>query len=310
MISKLIVGGAQLGIDYGITNQSGQVSEREALCILEAAVNTGINFVDTARAYGNSEEVIGLALSQIAADASPKIITKIPALEEYASLPDAKKAIKRVIDDYVLCSQRALKVSSLDVVLLHRTTDLTSWDGLVWEKLKSLKLQGSLHSLGVSVQTYDELLLALNEPDVEFIQLPLNILDWRWDKAVPLIRKIKSERFLQIHARSVFLQGLLLTDDPVLWGKANVTECSDIILWLAKVQELAQCSTLRELCLKYVASLDWVDGIVVGVDSLDQFTQNVKSLKGVKFSQSISDVISSTRPILDESTLNPAVWNT
>ena len=152
-------------------------------------------------------------------------------------------------------------------------------------------------------------MLALEDTDVEVIQLPFNILDWRWDKAIPKILEVKSKRKLEIHARSVFLQGLLLTDDASLWEKAHITNSSEITGWLTQTKEYCNCSSLRELCLKYVASLNWVDGIVVGVDSLSQFSENIDSLKGVKFSKAIYDQIESTRPQVDEISLNPALWS-
>jgi len=309
MISKFILGGAQFGVDYGIANTSGQVKKEEVGRILDAAIKAGVSSVDTARAYGNSEEMIGVALLESSNLSRLKVITKIPELQGFSSETVSSDVLNQTIDNHVAMSLKSLKTDCLDAILLHRAAYLHSWNGTVWSRLKAHRQKGSVKRLGVSVQNTDELLLALEDTDVEVIQLPFNILDWRWDKAIPKILEVKSKRKLEIHARSVFLQGLLLTDDASLWEKAHITNSSEITGWLTQTKEYCNCSSLRELCLKYVASLNWVDGIVVGVDSLSQFSENIDSLKGVKFSKAIYDQIESTRPQVDEISLNPALWS-
>lgn len=308
MISKFILGGVQFGVDYGITNASGQVTKRELELILSAASEVGVTVIDTARAYGNSEEAIGQVLSKTGGHEKFTIITKIPELSELSSENFFEAGVHLAIDGHISDSKEALRRRTLDAVLLHRASYLEQGNGVVWNRLKQLQLTGVLGVIGVSIQNFEELLLALENPNVEIIQLPVNILDSRWDEARILIKQIKEKRNLQIHARSVFLQGLLLSNDPGLWQKANVSDCSDVTSWLESVKISSQCQTMRELCLKYVASMDWIDGIVVGVNSLDQLLQNIEALKGEPFGPVVYDQINSSRPKVEQSTLNPALW--
>lgn len=307
--SKLVLGTVQLGLDYGIGNIVGLPSDKQAHNILSKAVESGVEYIDTARAYGNSESVIGRWLSRGWKD-KVKVITKLDPLLELSDNSSAVQ-IKTCVEHSILKSCYSLGLQQLDVVMLHRAHHLQANNGQVFLELNRLKEQGKIKELGVSVQNPEELLSAIDNPLISFIQMPFNILDHRWQACVERIKKVKKTRKLYIHARSVYLQGLLLTQDYSLWRKANVgkEQAESIIHLLSLLKEKLECDSLADLCLKYVASQDWVDALVLGCETEEQLLSNVSMIS--KTPDALYDLSYIENPIfsdLSEKTLNPSKW--
>lgn len=305
-LEKLVLGTAQLGLNYGINNEIGQpkidVSEQ---LILNCEKN-GVKYLDTARAYGDSEEVIGSVLNN-AIKTDLKVITKFNTALNIENI-NSKDNIYNAVDSQIQSSLDALRQEKLYVVLLHRAADLTSCNGAVWSRLLELKLTGSIEKLGVSVQSPNELEEALKHDEVEYIQMPFNILDSRWMEAIKGIKKTKLEREIKIHVRSVFLQGLLLTENISMWAKANCNDSDLIQAWLKSKTAQFNRSSSADLCLSYVRSLKWIDALVIGMESVDQLNDNIKLFGNPDLAPEEIEDINTTRPNLDEETLNPAKW--
>lgn len=305
LVPKLVMGTAQLGINYGIANKSGRPDRKACQHLLKTAIANGVAYLDTARAYGVSEEVIGQSLSGW--EGRVKIITKLSPLTECPA--DASVAIvKSFVDASIYNSCACLRMQSLDVVMLHRAAHLLEWSGAIWQQLKDFKDSGVIRGLGVSVQSPEEIRLALSFPEIGFIQMPLNLLDWRWDSVVPDIRAARSARKLVIHARSALLQGLLPSQDMAHWLQANVENHVLVRQWLE--HQVVACSRvdITDLCLAYVNSLDWIDGVSVGMETQDQLIRNINIFNAQYLSVAEINNIQKTRPLLSESVLNPIFW--
>ena len=192
--------------------------------------------------------------------------------------------VKAYVEQSVYKSCHALGVKSLDVLLLHRPQHLTSWQGAVWQCLNELKQQNVVNRLGVSVQTPDEALLALGFEAVALIQLPFNILDYRWDAVTEKISQARVQRPLTIHARSALLQGLLTTTNVDLWKQACCSNATEIIRWLRAKADSHADGDVIDLSLKYVYSQDWVDGVVIGVETGKQLSDNLAKMTGETWS--------------------------
>ena len=136
--------------------------------------------------------------------------------------------------------------------------------------------EGRIGSLGVSVQNPDELIRAISHKEIEHIQMPFNILDWRWRDAIVMIREVKASRPLVIHLRSVYLQGLLLIRDADRWQKANCTKPDAIFEWLESSRVRFGRESIQDLCIAFVNSLDWADGVVLGMETHDQLVENMR----------------------------------
>src|SRR5580704_4982878 len=197
--AELVLGSVQLGLAYGAANRTGKPSRKTALSLVRRAADAGITKFDTARAYGDSEERIGEALGSRKA---VHTITKLSPLSELA--PDASRDdVRAAVDASIAGSLAALRRGRIDCLLLHRAAHMTAYDGAIWQRLIEMLEDGTVLSLGVSVQAPQEALTALACADVRHIQLPFNLLDWRWREA-GLLDDIAERPHVTIHARSIF----------------------------------------------------------------------------------------------------------
>lgn len=303
---KLVLGTAQLGMDYGVANTAGQPSEKLSETLVKTAIVNGVKWLDTARAYGDSEQILGRALKG-GWHSRVGVITKLSTLEDCPAQVGVP-VLNAFVDRSIYQSCHALGQSSLDVLMLHRASHMNEWDGAAWQRLLMHRDQGLVKHLGVSVQTPEELAQVLAVEDVEFIQMPFNILDHRWSKLIDQVQHVKAQRQLVIHVRSVLLQGLLPSDSAVLWRKANCDDSDTIRRWLKDCSERYADGNVCRLCLMYSVSQRWIDGVVVGVESQQQLEENLRLSCGVKFTEDQLRSIEHSRPIVSENTLNPARW--
>jgi spore coat polysaccharide biosynthesis protein SpsF len=304
----LIIGGAQLGFKYGISNQCGMPSSAEAKRLIKTGLENGVFAIDTASAYGDSEEVIGNSLGNEWGD-RVRVTTKLTAMEDCPSNASAA-VVSAFVESSVYRSCLRLGRNTLDCVLLHRVAHLDSWCGAVWRALLNLVQAGIVSQLGASVQTPDEFVRVLREPRITVIQMPFNILDGRWRLAIEAMLEARRERKIVIHIRSVFLQGLLLMSESNLWDRTNCDNPGQIVGWLNERAELCGRDSVADLCLAYVRSQTWADGIVVGMETVSQLEDNIRLFKMPKMTPKEMENIDKTRPQLRETTLNPALWST
>ena len=194
---NLAIGTAQFGLDYGISNSAGKVKLPEIKKIIKLASDSGIDTIDTAMAYGDSEELLGKCSLE-----NFKIITKIGAIQE------SENRIENWILDEVHLSLKKLKLNNIYGLLLHRPNELISKKGeTLFYSIQNLKKLGLVKKIGISIYSTDELVSILDSYDIDIVQLPLNIFN---REAINNdILKILKSRDIEIHARSCFLQGLL-----------------------------------------------------------------------------------------------------
>jgi aryl-alcohol dehydrogenase-like predicted oxidoreductase len=254
-VERICLGTAQFGSRYGVANNAGQISRSEVKRILDKAFDLGVRMVDTAIAYGESESVLGW----VGLDGW-KVVTKIPRV------PEACGEVGAWLTAQVHGSLTRLGVKELYALLLHHPDQLWGSAGSqLLESFKAIKAEGLASKIGVSVYSAEQLesVCELFCPDI--VQCPVNILDRRLDASGWLTRL--SSCGVEVHARSVFLQGLLLMPQDKIPSKFRRWDglWDEWRLWLAKNDASAQ-----EVCLSYVRSLPSVNKIVVGVDNLVQ----------------------------------------
>lgn len=247
---NLALGTAQFGMNYGAVNSTGQPSLESIATILEVAKELGIDTIDTAMNYGNSEEKLGLV-----GVTGWNIITKIP--HEVAA-DDLEIAI--------CCSMKRLKIEKLSGVLLHDADDLCNAEEKWWSLVRA-KEAGLISRIGVSVYDADQLHKALEGFEPDIIQAPLNLFDQRlihegW------VEKLVA-RGIELHARSLFLQGTLLSDinslNPYFLRWSPAWQRLDAYAASQGVSRLAACLS--------IAKIDGVTKAVVGVDSPAQLRE-------------------------------------
>lgn len=282
---KLALGTVQFGLPYGIANQSGQVRRDEASQILALARERGIDTLDTAIAYGESERCLGEIGTQ-----GFKVITKLPAL------PDGVTDIAAWVNDHVQNSLLRLKVKSVYGLLLHRSEQLLgSAAQPMLRALERLKADGIVQKFGVSIYAPHELDAVTQACAIDLVQAPLNLIDRRLATSGWLQRL--HDQGVEVHARSVFLQGLLLM--PRMAIPEKFTPWTDIFdrwhTWLEE-NEIAAV----EACLAFVGSR--TERVVVGVDNRFQL-QELLQATGKELPMQLPNISCD-----DERLINPSNW--
>lgn len=257
-VSRLALGTVQFGLPYGIANHDGQVTYSVAKTMLQLATAKGIDTLDTAIAYGESESCLGEAGTQ-----GFKLVTKLPAV------PDEHSDINGWVREQAMASLSRLRVHSVYGLLLHCPEQLLGADGeALFQALQDLKEAGLVQKIGVSIYAPSELDALLPRYRFDLVQAPLNLVDRRLH-ASGWLQRLKDDG-VEIHTRSAFLQGLLLMpQDSIpdkflpwtdLWGKWHD--------WLSHHAVLAV-----HACLAFPLSFPEIARVIVGADSVSQLEQ-------------------------------------
>lgn len=259
---KVGLGTAQFGMPYGITNTAGRVETELARKILHRAADSGVGTIDTAAAYGESESVLG---SLLWSGHPFRIISKLPPLPLLDTSHDVVKHINLAAEQ----SLRSLRQKKLYGFLLHRPADLYERHGQsVLACLESLKKKGLVEKTGVSVYSAPEIDLVLEQCVPDIVQLPVNALDQRLINSGHIARL--AAMGVEIHARSIFLQGMLLADPDSLPN--YFTPHLPALRHFQKVALTAGTTPLG-LALNFVSSLPSIDTAIVGVTTLAELDE-------------------------------------
>lgn len=284
MFDKIILGTVQLGLSYGINNSVGKPTLKNSLAILDQAFENQMVNLDTSDLYGESQDVI--ARSSHKKDF--KIFSKF-SLEDNMS-----------ICTHLDQTLKTLGLEQIEGYSFHRIDDFFKFNQM--EEVVKLKTSGKCKYLGVTVYTNDQLRSAIESPFIDLIQLPLNLLDHEKMKE-GLIELAKAKGKL-IHIRSVFLQGLFFKKLHELTGNLKSLRKN-----LGQIHELAQKFglSIEELALGYVLNLKNIDGVLIGVETVEQLKRNQEIIRNIKYSDLIKNKIEEII-VEDRVMLNPAVW--
>lgn len=263
-IRKLVIGTAQFGQDYGVTNQSGKVLLSEVQSIFELARESNISTLDTASVYGDSESVLGdLGVNDF------DVITKLSEFDM------TKPNLNESIECAMLASLSRLRLTCVDTILLHRPDQLLGCHGeKIFYALKNLKEKGLAKRIGISIYSpnfFDEVPRKFK---FDVVQVPLNVFDQRIISS-GWLEKLSNIN-VSVMARSIFLQGTLLArfvDLPEYfqpWGK-EFRAWADYCL-INKISPL-------QASLKFVSQIPEVEKIIVGIESENQLSEIIQAFK-------------------------------
>ena len=285
---RLALGTAQFGLPYGIANQAGQVTRSAAKAMLDLAAANGIDTLDTAIAYGESEACLGEMGAQ-----GFKLVTKLPAT------PPGCDDVSGWVQEQVAASLTRLGVSVVYGLLLHRPEQLLEGHGkAIYQALQGLKEAGQVQKVGVSVYAPSELEELTPRYRLDLIQAPFNLVD-RLLHATGWLRRLKDEG-IEIHTRSAFLQGLLLM--PQATRPAKFSPWSK--LWSTWHEWLLHHNvTAVQACLSFPLSFRDIDRVIVGADSVSQLAQIISA------ATSVAPIDLPDLHCEAESLINPARWS-
>jgi aryl-alcohol dehydrogenase-like predicted oxidoreductase len=285
-VAGIGLGTAQLGSAYGISNCRGQVPPGEARAILARAQAVGITVLDTAAVYGNAEEMLG---SILPADAPFRIVTKtLPLSRGLAAV--AERARRSV----ALSGRR-----SLDTLLVHSASDLASNDGPdLWRALERLRDQGLFRRIGISAYFTDDPRALAHRYQPSVMQLSVSLLDQRCiaDGTLLELKRLG----IEVHARSIFLQGLLLMapkDVPAKFDRAALA-LSGV---RARIAEAG--SSPLQAAVRFILDRPEIDVALVGVTRKSELDEVVSA------AMSASPVLDwGACALEDPFVLTPSLW--
>lgn len=261
ILNKLCIGTAQIGLNYGENNKTGQVPIDEVKKILEYAEKNNINYIDTASGYGNAETILGdFGLDNF------KITTKL------MPVPPTIKNIETWLLNEVEKSLQKLQKEKIYGLLIHDTKVLKSLEGeKIINALQIAKKENLINKIGVSIYDPEELNLIKDLNTIDIVQAPYNIFDRRLE-ITGWINKLYSKN-IEVQARSIFLQGILLQKSDALDKK--------FIKWRSFFQEFEKFLSNNNLnayegCISFVEQHNKISQIIVGIDSFEQFKQLIE----------------------------------
>lgn len=285
--NRICLGTAQFGLKYGIANTRGKTSDDEARAIIKYAVAHGIKVLDTAAAYGNSEEVIARAFKSLGR--SLEVVSKLP------SYADTKPNVRET----VLRSLKRLGANSIYGYLLHSFEDFQKPG--IWDDLKELRSEGVVKKIGFSLYHPKDADVLLNGDETfDLIQVPYSIFDRRF---APYLKRFK-ERKVEVYVRSIFLQGLAFLDAGNL--PAGLTGARLQLGALRKIS-VKEGVTTSALCLNFALLNPCIDRVIIGIDSLDHLKINLSDLRFFAKTKALADDLNATI-IEDENILLPYRW--
>lgn len=286
--SKLGLGAANIGSRYGKSSGDRNLSLKELSEILSFANSKNIRVIDTAKNYPNSETTLGsFDLAEF------DLITKLP------KYTNTKLSVLDWTLNQIYDSLRKLGVSKLYSVLLHDTSDLFS--GISNELLSALQLlktENFVEKIGISVYNTSEVLDALKLYDFDLVQIPANLADQRFQQSGTL--DLLYRNGIEIHARSIFLQGLFLITEKNIPHQFNTW--AD---WFKKYFNILNKNSVHpvHLCLNYPLSLSQISKVIVGVQTVSQLIE-ISNFSNRNILDINTDILQQN----DENFINPSKW--
>lgn len=254
---ELVLGSAQFGLDYGISNADGMTTLNEISKVLRFAQKTKIKKIDTAYSYGNSHK--SLASTNLE---NFKIISKLPKLDGVIVDKDYPLRItNEILSD--------LNLNQIEGLLFHSSKDLLSKNGdFLYKSLMNLKQEKLIKKIGVSVYDPKEIKILIKNFDLEIIQAPLNIFDRRIIHS-EITNELKNRNII-LQVRSIFLQGLLLMNIDSL--PTYFDSWSEHMTKWDKFNKSNKLNAI-ESCISFIKNQNLIDEVVVGINNLKQLKE-------------------------------------
>lgn len=297
-MAELCLGTVQFGMKYGIANTLGQPSGEDVFLMLDTAIEHGIHVIDTARAYGTAEIILGEYFESRRNADSLKVISKLcPNVIE-----KGEQDIYGVIRDELENTLSRLHLSRLNGYLLH--TPQYVYDEEIIMALQKLKEEKLVEHIGISIYDLEEGYAALDIGGMDYIQLPYSILDQRGIQK-EFIQKAKGAG-ATVFTRSAFLQGLFMMDKQKI-----PTHLQHVIPYLKKFESLLEKYSADKLdvLIHFVADELDIDYLVFGVDTREQLLQDINSYQTKAIPQALVKELKESFFDIEKSIIFPSLWS-
>lgn len=272
MVSEIAFGGVEIGLPYGIgvNGEEDMIPEKEAIRLLQTAVDKGFNFFDTARMYGVSENIMGKAFKHCRQDIV--LATKCRHFRNAAGVLPSDAEIRNLIHSSLRESLDALQTDYIDVYMLHQADLEILNRQVITDEMLRLKSAGVVRAIGVSTYSVDETRKAIESDAWNVIQLPFNLMDQRQQTLFDFAAKSG----IGIVVRSVLLKGLLSTRGTGLHPALHEVESH-----IKKYTRLLHNGTsLPETAVKFALSFPQVSAVLVGIDKESYLLESLRAANG------------------------------
>lgn len=272
-VSEVAFGGVEIGMPYGIgvESKADMLSETDAVELLNCAVDSGINFFDTARMYGNSENIMGKAFKNRRGEVV--LATKCRHLLDSDGNPPPDSQLQEVIEKSLYESLETLQTDHVDIFMLHQANVKILENETIAHVFSKLKDKGLFKASGVSTYTSEETKKAIDAGCWNMIQLPFNLMDQRQGE----LFKEANKKGVGIVVRSVLLKGLLSDRGTNLHPALKEVENH-----IKGYGELLKGTnyTLPAFATKFALSFPEVSAVLVGIDKKEYLEQSLKTADG------------------------------
>lgn len=286
-MDKLILGTVQLGTKYGINNSSGKPNMNDSLNILDKAYHLGVRGLDTAESYGDSYKIIGQYHKKFPSKIF-KIFDKSSGLE------------KKDFQDKIEKKLEFLKINYFDGYMFH-STKIFQKNMHIQEDIYELQKRGLIKKLGISVYTNDEIDFLINEGfQFDFIQMPFNVLDNENIRGKVIKKMIKNN--IDIHVRSIFLQGIFYVDYNNFPKKLEPLK-----KYISSIKSICNSTkyNIDDMLLGYPRTKKYIKKIVFGIDNINQLENNLHTYNK-ESDIPVNDIEKIN--VEEKDLLNPALW--
>jgi aryl-alcohol dehydrogenase-like predicted oxidoreductase len=264
-ISSISLGTAELGVDYGFrgATNGARPDLKEGIRLIHKALDAGINCLDTAPAYGNSEIVIGEALKQTSV--TPTIVSKVLL----PNISDNGTTNSKEISSSIESSLQSLGIETLDILLIHNTSVNALKSEEVRTALQDAKQQGKVRFIGASCYADDLPAEVLSYPDFRVMQVPFNLLD---QKMAAGFFQAALTNGIGVFVRSIYLRGVLTPQVNCLPERLLPLKAAAF-----KALEIAgdEVKGLSELALRFSLSFSGVSSVLIGVNNVSELESNL-----------------------------------
>lgn len=294
-LSRLMIGTVQFGLNYGVANKTGQPSFKDVCDILSCAFAAGVNCLDTARAYGTSEEVLGKALNELGMADKVTVVTKVASLEDGLTPAEAEQKVEASMSE----SLKKLRLKTLPICLIHHEESFQYFDAVL-----KMKERGLARHVGASVMTPPMAKTIVSSGKVQAMQAPTSVLDRRYVRA-GVFHDCRT-RDVALFVRSIYLQGLILMQD----ADVPAPLAPAVTPVLARLRALAADAgmSLAEMAVRYVLALEGVMCGVVGMETVAQMKDNIAIFNKGPLDADMMKAITAAVPDLPDNILMPNKW--
>ncbi len=272
-VSEVAFGGVEIGMPYGIgiKSQADMLTRHESINLLHEAVDRGINFFDTARMYGVSEEIMGQAFK--AKRDQVVISSKCCKLRDKSGVLPSSKKIKEIIEKSLKESLVALQTNYVDVYMLHQADLGILENDEIAQTFLQFKKKGVIRATGVSTYSVEETKKTIDSGNWDVVQLPYNLMDQSQEINFSIAENSK----IGIMVRSVLFKGILSKK-----GRSLHSELKDVEQHIKLYKELWSqlgCD-LAALALKFALSSEQVSSVLVGIDRVEYLENSLSVANG------------------------------